>query len=316
MHAEGAHAHPSVRLVAVAAPSPANRTRIAERFAATPYESLDHMLQSESLDCICVASPDQTHIGHVEAALAAGLHVFAEKPLGYSRCDAEAIAKSAETSQRFVAVNYNRRHSFGYRTAQRILNEGYCGEVRQIWIQVTDGTPPPHVALREDVVHWTLLGHHYDLIRWLGGPVASIWATTTPVRTAGVVADLAVIFRMKSGAAATLNVSYRDGQQRTTERCEIVGEHGGLVVEDVSRRVIRFQSDPDHREIFQANPFTQGDQFYVSLRDHLDAFFTRLAAGLAPEISVEDAIHANALADAVILSINTSREVAVDAAGE
>jgi len=54
---------------------------------ATGYTNLGDMLARESLDAIAILSPAETHEGHLQAALNAGLHVLCEKPLIWSGAD-------------------------------------------------------------------------------------------------------------------------------------------------------------------------------------------------------------------------------------
>lgn len=315
MHAQAVHANAHAELVAVCAPTPRKRTPLARRYGVAEHCTFEEMIAYSELDCVCIASPDGLHIPHVEAALAAGLHVFVEKPLGFSRTEAASVLSRAKAAGRIVGVNYNRRFTFGYRTTRELLSAGRIGRVRQIWLQVTDGTPSPHVATRDDVMHWTLLGHHYDLVQWLGGPIVSASAAVTSTRKAGIVRDLAVHFQLESGAIACLAVAYRDGQTRTTERCELVGEEGGIIVSDATRSVSVFQEDPDCVTVLRPNPFHAGDQFYASLADHIQVFFDRLAVADLPPVSAADAVRTNIIAETVLESVAIGRTTIVPAGG-
>ena len=221
MHAQTACRHSAAELVAICAPTASRRDPLARQLGVAAYGSLDQMLTKSQLDCVLIASPDAMHTEHTTAALSAGVHVFCEKPLGFSVAEAESVCRLAKARGLHVGVNYNRRYSFGYQKAAQLLADRAIGDLRQLWLQVTDGTPPPHVATRADIMFWTLLGHHFDLLLFLAGDVRSVSAALRSSREDQLTDDLCVRCELMTGGLATLDVAYRDGQSRTTERCEI-----------------------------------------------------------------------------------------------
>ncbi|MEQ8846766.1 Gfo/Idh/MocA family oxidoreductase [Botrimarina sp.] len=314
MHAEAVWRRTDARLVGLCAPSPANREPLARRFATPGYESVERLLEATKPDVVCVASPDPLHVEQAIQCLRAGAHVFCEKPLGSSLAEAAAVARAADEHRRFCGVNYNRRYAFGYRRAFQLLRSGAIGELRQVWLQVTDATPPANVATRRDVVYWTLLGHHFDLIRQAGGSVRSVSAMEASSRPDSLVTDLNAQFFFASGALGSLSVAYRDGQTRTTERCELVGTTGGIVVDDVTRSVSHFTDDPDRLTVERPNQFLYGDAFYRSLDDHVRDFFDRLAKREAPSVGPIDAVESTRLAEAAIRSSEAGGPVTIERA--
>lgn len=67
------------RVVAVAGSSPASSQEAADALGAVAFSSVGEML--EHVDAVAICSPSEHHREHLEAALAAGVHVFCEKPL-------------------------------------------------------------------------------------------------------------------------------------------------------------------------------------------------------------------------------------------
>ena len=302
IHAEVIHSHPEVELVGVCAPTPIRRESLALKHGTKAFSSLAEALEQCSPDCVFVASPDGEHIQHTLSALQAGCHVLVEKPLGHSEQEARDVCTLAEDKSLRVGVTYNRRYGFGYQQAKRLLSDSTTGTLRQIWLQVTDGTPPPKVATRPDVIFWTLLGHHLDMLRFLGGEIRSVSASLSSRGADQLIDDVNVSCELDSRARAILSAAYRDGQPRTTERCEIVGSCGGIVIEDVTRRVHYFQDNPDHRVELRPNMFQAGDAFYQSLNCLIKDFIDKLVKGEPPSVGAADAVAANRLADAALAS--------------
>jgi len=77
------------------------------------------LLSAEDIDAVVVLA-NGAHRRFVEPALAAGKHVFVEKPLGFSRADNAHIADAARRSGALLMVGYHKRFDPAY---QRALTE-------------------------------------------------------------------------------------------------------------------------------------------------------------------------------------------------
>jgi predicted dehydrogenase len=73
------------------------------------FVDIDEMLASEPLDALAILSPPESHAMYLEAALAAGLHVFCEKPFlwGGPELGARARRLVAEFAERGLVVREN-----------------------------------------------------------------------------------------------------------------------------------------------------------------------------------------------------------------
>ncbi|MEI6201058.1 MAG: Gfo/Idh/MocA family oxidoreductase, partial [Enhydrobacter sp.] len=70
-------------------PAPAAMQRMAKTFPQVPRLA-DAAAIIAASDCVYVASPPASHLGHARAALAAGKRFFGEKPLAVDVADARA----------------------------------------------------------------------------------------------------------------------------------------------------------------------------------------------------------------------------------
>ena len=84
-------------------------------------------------DCVYVASPPASHLGHARAALAAGRSFFGEKPLSVDVTDARAFV--AEAGNR-GAVNFPFASSFAVAALRDWLDKGEIGTPQRIDIEV------------------------------------------------------------------------------------------------------------------------------------------------------------------------------------
>ena len=127
----------------VADPSAHVRAEITGRHGVPGFATADDLL-AQPLDALVVAVPDPLHAATVLAALAAGMHVFCEKPLCYTDADAAAIAAARDRAGRVVQVGYMKRFDPNYEAALGYLPEGGEG-LRYISVEVSD---PGLVAVR------------------------------------------------------------------------------------------------------------------------------------------------------------------------
>jgi predicted dehydrogenase len=124
---------PGAAPVAVADLSEERLEHIRKRF---PFlrTTTDHreLLDDQAVDAICIATPVGTHRTLAEEALAAGKHVFVEKPLAGTVTDAEAIVRAADRARRILMVG----HTFVYNPAvvevKRILEGEGIGRIHYI----------------------------------------------------------------------------------------------------------------------------------------------------------------------------------------
>ncbi len=309
MHARVAASHPAAEVVAVCAPSPVRRERLARHLQVPDFADISGMLREVRADAALIASPDAWHVPHAREALEAGLHVFCEKPLGMSLAEARPVCALAEQRQLSLGVNFNRRFACGYRRAVQILAAAGIGELRQLSLQVTDGVPPPHVAIRPDIIFWTLLGHHLDLVRLLAGEVCGVRAWLHSHRDDRLIDNLHLDFDLVAGGLATISAVYRAGQTRTTERCELMGSQGGLVIDDVTCGVRQYGVDPDEVRLWRPNHFLAGNAFYESLNLHLSDFIDRLRDGAEVAVGAADSLRATEMAEAAQRSQAEGRTV-------
>jgi predicted dehydrogenase len=311
LHAEAIARSERAALVAVCDPDRERRETSARRFGASGFERVEQLLAAEKLDAVTIATPDHLHVDPALAALAAGCHVFCEKPLATTLVDAEQIVAAAASRRVCLAVDYNRRFAFGYRTAKELLDGGRIGKLNYALLRVSDHTPRKEVARSPHVIFTTLLTHHLDLLGWYGGEIRRIQAQAGEEQTGGLLRSVSMSLGFASGAIGTIVAGYRHGQTRTAEWLELGGEEGAIVVEDITRRVTLMRTDPDRRESFEPNPFRGGGDFYDSLGEHVRDFIERIVAGRPPSVTGQDGLWGLKLAAAAIESLSTARAIDV-----
>ncbi|MEX0679175.1 MAG: Gfo/Idh/MocA family oxidoreductase [Pirellulales bacterium] len=318
LHAQAIAASPHAVLVAVCEVDPQRRDEAQRRFDVHAYERVERLLTDESLDAVAIATPDHLHLQPALEAIAAGCHVFCEKPLANSVPEAGQIVRAAAERNVRLGVDYNRRFAFGYRTAKRLVDEGAIGTVRHSRLTVSDRTPPPRVARHPLVIFTTLLTHHFDLLRCFAGEVRSIRAEAGQPTIGSLLRNVTLSFEFAGGAQGTIVAGYRDELTRTVESLDLGGTVGTIVVEDVTGPVTWTSRDGQSTQSFSAQDHGGEETFYDSLIAHVQAFIEHVARGAAPPVTGEDGLVGMRLAAAAIESIESGTTIEVEAslAGE
>ena len=209
------------------------------------------VIERDDIDIVDVCVPGHLHAEVAIAALEAGKHVIAEKPLANSIAEAEkmvAVAAAARLRGVHSMVGFNYRRVPALALARRHIADGRVGDVRQVRISylqdwLADETAPMTWRLRQETAGSGALGdlasHAVDQVRFLlGQEVSSVNARTETFvrRRAGadgpedVTVDDAAwsTMRTSGGAVVSLEVSRMASGRKNALGIEVYGSRGAL----------------------------------------------------------------------------------------
>ena len=126
-HAPFIDAHPSFELYAVAERS--KKTAVEKYPGIKSYDSVEEMLQDESIELVIVNTPNYTHFDFAKKALLAGKHVVVEKPFTINVAEAGELITLAQQQNKKIAVYHNRRWDSDFKTVKQVLDEKLLGDV-------------------------------------------------------------------------------------------------------------------------------------------------------------------------------------------
>ena len=110
-HARAYHHLDGFDLVGLVAPSPKNRSKIAEELGGVAqFNSLDEALEKSKPQAVAICSYPDTHVEYTMKCLNYGAHVFLEKPISETVREAEQIIDLAIKTNRKVVIGYILRH--------------------------------------------------------------------------------------------------------------------------------------------------------------------------------------------------------------
>ncbi|MEV6192524.1 Gfo/Idh/MocA family oxidoreductase [Streptomyces sp. NPDC051920] len=123
-------ASPDLELAAVASRDPARAGQAAERFGCRPVQGYAELLRADDVQAVYVPLPAALHAPWVEAALDAGKHVLAEKPLTTDPESTERLLDLAAKRGLALMENVMFVHHPRHEAVRRLVAEGRIGELR------------------------------------------------------------------------------------------------------------------------------------------------------------------------------------------
>lgn len=188
-----------VELAGVVDPDVARAQPLAEELGAQVYASIDALLEDE-VDLVTVASPALKHAEQVRDMLAAGAHVYVEKPLAMKRKNALVLADDAAARGLVLQVGHQERF------VARELGLFDLGQQPSRFEAVRVG-PPPGARNRDVSVIWDLMIHDIDLALALMQVEPTAVLAHGRLAEDGVLDEVEAELRFDGGRAAKLTAS-------------------------------------------------------------------------------------------------------------
>jgi UDP-N-acetyl-2-amino-2-deoxyglucuronate dehydrogenase len=306
-HAAAIARHPRLELVATVDP-----------YVAADYATLGPALKDADLVAIC--TPSGLHADAVETALAAGRHVFVEKPVDASLPRARALASlAAQAEARGLVVSVVSQHRFDPASVAvaRAVTEGRLGTVSSAVASVPWWREQSYYDSAAWRGTWALDGggallnqgvHTVDLLLWFMGTPDEVFAYTGRFAHERIeVEDVAAAtVRFASGALAVLHATTA-GRPGLGVRLALHGSGGSAVLHDDQ---LEYPAEwvPPAERFGAAKP----EDFFVlgHLRQYEDVV-DAIETGRPPGVRVDDAVRALATVRAVYVSGALGRPVSV-----
>ena len=97
--------------------------------SAAIVPDVDALVARDDIDCVVIATPNDTHFALARRSLEAGKHVVVDKPVALNAEDARALADLARERGLVFAPFHNRRWDGDFMTVRALLESGRLGRV-------------------------------------------------------------------------------------------------------------------------------------------------------------------------------------------
>ncbi|MFB6889251.1 Gfo/Idh/MocA family protein [Kitasatospora sp. NPDC056327] len=226
-------AGPGLEVVAIASRSPERAEPVARRFGGDPVQGYAALLERDDVDAVYVPLPAALHAEWVEAALDAGKHVLAEKPLSADAAQTGRLLALARQRGLALVENVLFVHHPQHEAVRRLVTDGAIGELRSLSAEF--GIPAPTDT---DIRHRAELGGGsladvgiYPLrsaLHFLGPGIEVVGARLVRGRGREVETSGAVLLTSPEGVVAQLTFGMDHGY---LSRYELWGSEGRITVD-------------------------------------------------------------------------------------
>jgi len=203
----------------------AARTAQFEAFTSDPTA----VIADDAIDALVIATRHDSHARYVCAALAAGKHVFVEKPLALTEgelAEVRAAYADAREPKPILMVGFNRRFAPHALELRRRL-ERVPGPRALIYTVNAGSVPPEHWSQDARVGGGRLLGeacHFIDLLRFLvGRPITAVTASALPGRGGLPCESATITLRFADDSIGTVHYLADGARAFPKERVEVFG---------------------------------------------------------------------------------------------
>jgi predicted dehydrogenase len=328
-HLWASHSVDGVELAAICDVDRGRAETAAHDFSVPAFTDVPALVASSAVDAVVIATPPGTHGEIVRTALAAGLHVYCEKPIAPTSDEGYALAALARERGRVLQVGFQYRFHRGYQ-AMRGAVAG-VGAVRRVELVATNWfRAQRYFDAAPWRGTWRMAGggvlmiqavHQLDvLVSTLGRPMRVRGEVRAACHRAQVEDDAFADLEWGSGARGTVVASLNEPAGE--ERFEIVGDRGAVQLRDgydlrVARHepIAAYVADLDEEYPADPLPWQTIDvprarsEWFDMLLDAYRDFAGAITGGTAPAVDGDEGTHAVEVANAIYLSSCTGAAV-------
>jgi predicted dehydrogenase len=231
--------------------------RFGRRYPAIgTTQSLAAVLADDGVDCVVIATPVHTHVALCKAAIAAGKHVFVEKPMATSSEEAAELAALAAAQNLTLMCGHTFIYSPAVRAVKSLIDEGALGKI----FFITSSRVNLGLHQRDVSVIWDLGPHDFSiLIHWLGEVPTTVRATGRDSIVPGIPDVAFITLEFPSGIVASVELSWLSPSK--LRRTVVVGGDKMVVYDDGAAEPVRVF---DHGVVYE-DPETFGE-YHLSYR--------------------------------------------------
>jgi predicted dehydrogenase len=311
-----------VSLAAVCDVDPRRADQAAHDHNVPAFHDAAALCSSGAIDAVVVATPPGTHGELVRTALAAGMHVYCEKPFTPTCDEGYALADHAHAAERVLQVGFQFRYHKGYAALRDAVAQ--LGEIQRVSVVATNWfRAQQYFRASPWRATWSMAGggvlmaqavHQVDaLIATVGLPVTVDARVRTAMHDCDVEDEATATLEWENGAHGSFAASLNEPAGR--EHFEIVGERGTatltdgydvrVAIHDPVRRTIvesaeEFPADAPTWQVVDI-PRAKSEWFDMLVDAHRD-FAGAVAEGRAPLVDGIEGTKSVELANAFYLS--------------
>lgn len=296
----------------------AARRELADEFpAARVFETPSQVLAASDIDAVAIATPAATHGQLVAASLAAGKHVFVEKPLCLDLDEGRALGREAARRGLTLMVGHLLLYHPAFIALSELVASGRLGPLRYIYSnRLSLGR-----IRREENALWSFAPHDVSMILSLMAALPETVMTSGGAYLAPKVADTTLThLGFAGGVQAHIFVSWLHPFK--DHRLVVVGSDGMAVFHDSQAGLEKLLLYPHNvgwdgglpnvdKAEAEPVPYGAGEPLAVECRHFLD----RVVDGAPPRSNAEEGLRVLTVLDACQRSMGSGAPVRLASTG-
>lgn len=320
MHARTYATIDHARLVGVADLDLRKAKALAEPFGAAAHDDYRALLDDPHIQAIAIVTPDSAHEEIALAAIAAGKHILAEKPLAMSIEACEHIVSAAERANVKLMVDFHARWSPPLCRAHDSIRKGEIGLPRHVYYRLNDRIFVPTKMLSwadKTTVLWFVGSHAIDTVRWLlDDEVCRVYAVAGRGVLSGRGIDTPDYYvstlEFRRGATAVIENSWilPDSIPNLVDvKCELVGDEGAIYMDATHNRALEkyTASSGEYPDLF-VMPMIHGRQQGFAA-ESIRHFVECVHCDRTPMVTGKDGLEVTRVICAIEESVRTSQPI-------
>jgi myo-inositol 2-dehydrogenase / D-chiro-inositol 1-dehydrogenase len=316
LHARNIRRHPRVKLAAVYDVVGDAARQCADELGVRSVGSVEEIWSDRSVAAVFIATPTDTHVPLITAAVDAGKAVFCEKPVDLDLERARACWRDIAARSPRVMLGFNRRFDPSFAALRKRLLQGEIGRLELAIITSRDPAPPPASYIKTSGgLFRDMTIHDFDMARYLAGDIASVQAfganlVDPAIGEQGDIDTATVALRAKSGALLQINNTRRCAYGYD-QRIEVFGSRGMLQAGNQRATSVESWSAQSTAAREPVLHFFL-ERYRAAYEDELTAFVTALEEGRPFSPDFGDGVEALRLAVAAAQSLHQQSVVSLD----
>lgn len=194
------------------------------------------ILNDKEIDAVLICSSTDTHSKISLEAIAAGKHIFCEKPIDHDVNKILEVKKALENSGVKYQVGFNRRFDHNFAAARKVVADGQIGDMDILKICSRDpGAPPVEYVKVSGGIFLDMTIHDFDMVRFMSGAeVEEVFAygavrVDPAIGEAGDIDTAVISMKLTNGAIAVIDNS-REASYGYDQRVEAFGRKGQIAI--------------------------------------------------------------------------------------
>jgi myo-inositol 2-dehydrogenase/D-chiro-inositol 1-dehydrogenase len=202
------------------------------------YKDYKKILEDKSIDAVLICSSTDTHSKISLEAIAAGKHIFCEKPIDHDVEKIKEVMAALKKSKVKYQVGFNRRFDHNFLAAREAVAAGKIGDLNILKITSRDpGAPPVSYIKVSGGIFLDMTIHDFDMVRFMSGAeVTEVYAAggvlvDKAIGEAGDIDTAIVTMKLSNGALAVID-NCRRATYGYDQRVEAFGSMGQVAIEN------------------------------------------------------------------------------------